>query len=101
MSTLEPRGYHFAPRHVQYATHSDDAHREPSAPTRHISNLGRGPMTGKKILPLFLAFLFAVIFTPALRAQDWVRTGTNLGVQRIRLAAASFKPMTTDVQTLP
>ncbi len=34
-------------------------------------------------------------------AQDWVKTGTNLGVQRIRLAAASFKPTTTDPQTDP
>jgi hypothetical protein len=25
-------------------------------------------------------------------AQDWVRTGTNLGAARIRLAAADFNP---------
>ena len=34
-------------------------------------------------------------------AQDWVRTGTNLGVQRIRLAAADFKAASTDAQTDP
>lgn len=50
-------------------------------------------------LPVFI--LLTLAFAPALRAQDWVRTGTNLGVQRIRLAAASFKPGTGDVQTLP
>jgi TolB protein len=51
-------------------------------------------------LPIFFSLL-SLILVPALHAQDWVRTGTNLGVQRIRLAAASFKPMTGDVQTLP
>ena len=30
---------------------------------------------------------------------DWVRTGTNLGVQRIRVAAADFKPGSADPQT--
>jgi TolB protein len=59
----------------------------------------------RKSLPLrFLLFVFLVFslaFVPTLRAQDWVRTGTNLGVQRIRLAAASFKPGTGDIQTLP
>ena len=49
-------------------------------------------------------YLFAAIFflfsIPA-SAQDWVRTGTNLGVQRIRLAAANFKAGSGDAQTLP
>ena len=31
-------------------------------------------------------------------AQDWVHTGTNLGNQRIRLAAADFKPVGGDPQ---
>src|SRR5215472_6713423 len=33
-----------------------------------------------------------------LSAQDWVKTGTSLGVQKVRLAAADFKPATTDPQ---
>lgn len=33
-------------------------------------------------------------------AQDWVRTGTNLGVQHIRLGVADFKPGTNTPQTL-
>lgn len=62
-------------------------------------------MNGKKhrlylILPV-CAFLLSFVFMPALRAQDWVKTGTNLGVQRIRLAVAGFDPLTTDIQTLP
>src|SRR3984957_6529798 len=32
-------------------------------------------------------------------AQDWVRTGTNLGAARIRLAAADFNPSSADGQT--
>src|SRR6201996_1545515 len=32
-------------------------------------------------------------------AQDWVRTGTNLGAARIRLAAADFSPASADPQT--
>jgi TolB protein len=43
-------------------------------------------------LPLFLLAL-------QLPAQDWVHTGTNLGNDRIRLAAADFKPGSTDPQT--
>lgn len=51
-------------------------------------------------ISLFLALLMLAPAT-MLRAQDWVRTGTNLGVQRIRLAVAGFKPGTSDLQTLP
>ena len=32
-------------------------------------------------------------------AQDWIRTGSNLGSQRIRLAAADLKPVGGDPQT--
>ncbi|HUY82293.1 MAG TPA: Tol-Pal system beta propeller repeat protein TolB [Acidobacteriaceae bacterium] len=42
-----------------------------------------------------------MIIPPVLRAQDWVHTGTNLGVQHIRLAVASFKPNNDNLQTLP
>lgn len=57
-------------------------------------------MNGKKTLPLLLALLLTIAFVPALHAQDWVRTGTNLGVQRIRLAAARFKPLNNSPETL-
>jgi TolB protein len=33
------------------------------------------------------------------QAQDWVRTGTNLGQEKIRLAASDFKPAGDDPQT--
>ena len=46
---------------------------------------------------LLLAPLFA---TSHLVAQDdWVRTGTNMGAQRIRIAAADFRPGGSDAQT--
>ena len=32
-------------------------------------------------------------------AQDWIRTGSSLGNERIRLAAADFKPLGNDPQT--
>ena len=32
-------------------------------------------------------------------AQDWIRTGSNLGNDRIRIAAADFKPVGADPQT--
>ena len=51
-----------------------------------------------RVLPLFFLSL-AYFSAPQLCAQDWVHTGTNLGNQRIRLAAADFKPVGKDPQT--
>jgi len=51
----------------------------------------------------FLVHCFALIlaccfFSTALRAQDWVKTGTALGVEKVRLAVSDFKPATSDAQ---
>ncbi|MGC2197633.1 MAG: hypothetical protein WA628_23375, partial [Terriglobales bacterium] len=43
---------------------------------------------------LFLA-LMILLALPCL-AQDWIRTGTGLGVEKVRLAASDFKPSTED-----
>jgi len=48
---------------------------------------------------IFLAVVFVTLAAPHLPAQDWVHTGTNLGNDRIRLAAADFKPGSVDPQT--
>ena len=48
---------------------------------------------------LFFIFLLLPLSTWCAHAQDWVRTGTNLGAARIRLAAADFNPSSADVQT--
>jgi TolB protein len=47
---------------------------------------------------LILATVFILTGFSAAQAQDWVRTGTNLGAQKIRLAAANFKPTSNDPQ---
>jgi TolB protein len=43
--------------------------------------------------------ILASLAATTLRAQDWVHTGTNMGNDRIRLAAADFKPVGADPQT--
>jgi TolB protein len=47
---------------------------------------------------LGLASLIALLLILALpaSAQDWIRTGTGLGVEKIRLAVPDFKPSTQD-----
>jgi TolB protein len=48
----------------------------------------------------FVAIISLVwLATLGLSAQDWIRTGTGLGVEKIRLAAADFKQITTDSGT--
>ncbi|MGH9508316.1 MAG: Tol-Pal system beta propeller repeat protein TolB [Terriglobales bacterium] len=40
-------------------------------------------------IPLFLAVV--VLLPPAARPQDWIRTGTGLGVEKVRLAVPEFQ----------
>ena len=48
----------------------------------------------------FVAIISLVwLATLGLSAQDWIRTGTGLGVEKVRLAAADFKQITTDSGT--
>ena len=47
----------------------------------------------------FFAFLLLCLAIAQLSAQDWVHTGTNLGNDRIRIAAADLKPVGDDPQT--
>src|SRR5208283_3342455 len=54
------------------------------------------PMTKRFVAILCAVFLFA---TSNILAQDWIRTGTGLGVEKIRLAAPDFKLVTSDPQT--
>jgi TolB protein len=44
-------------------------------------------------------FILVGLAASQLPAQDWVHTGTNLGNDRIRIAAADFKPVGADPQT--
>jgi TolB protein len=51
-------------------------------------------------LRCFLFFVAILTFSDlCAQSQDWVRTGTNLGAAKIRLAVANFKPTTTDPET--
>lgn len=56
----------------------------------------------KKMQTFYLGAACAMLLSfapPTLaHAQDWVRTGTNLGAQKIRIAAANFKPGSVDPQ---
>lgn len=57
-------------------------------------------LSPRKSVAVRTALLFALIALAVCgaRAQDWVRTGTNLGVSKIRIAAADFKAAAADPQ---
>jgi len=47
-----------------------------------------------------ILFLFALVAVPPLFSQqDWIRTGTGLGVERVKLAVPDFKSSSTDPQS--
>jgi TolB protein len=50
-------------------------------------------------LAVLAILLCAVSSAPLLHAQDWIKTGSGLSDQRIRLAAADVKPVGNDPQT--
>jgi TolB protein len=50
----------------------------------------------KKISPIFFALLISTI---ALAQADQIKTGTGLGVEKVRLAVPEFKPVSGDAQT--
>lgn len=47
---------------------------------------------------LLLVFLFAIV-TGAAAQTDWIRTGTGLGVEKMRIAVPDFKQASTDPRT--
>jgi TolB protein len=54
-------------------------------------------MASVKRFPALLIAL--VLVSSSLFAQDWIRTGTGLGVEKIRVASPDFKMVTTDSGT--
>ncbi len=50
------------------------------------------------LLPVLSLLLFLSIAPGMSFAQDWVRTGSGLGVEKVRLAVPDFKPSTGDPQ---
>ena len=53
---------------------------------------------GRVFVPAILLILLCSLVGPAL-AQDWVKTGTSLGVEKVRLAVPDFKASATDPQS--
>ena len=47
-------------------------------------------------LPLLIAILISLFCTSLFSQTDWIRTGTGLGQERIRIAVPDFKPANTD-----
>jgi TolB protein len=47
---------------------------------------------------LFKWLLPIVLFSPPAFSQDWIRTGTGLGVEKVRLAVPDFKASTQDAK---
>src|SRR5271169_7197275 len=47
-----------------------------------------------------IAVIMLLLLAAASSAQDWIRTGTGLGVERVRLAASDFKPSTPDANNV-
>ncbi len=58
---------------------------------------GMNPGTRKWARPLALAISLLLLVSAA-PAQDWVRTGSGLGVEKVRLAVPDFKPANADPQ---
>ena len=46
----------------------------------------------------FLLLTAAFRVTPCLAQQDWIKTGTGLGMEKVRLAVPDFKPSTSDAK---
>ena len=60
------------------------------------------PLFARRILFQIALLIFVLLATgSALVAQDWFKTETSTGADRIRLAVADFKPVSADVQTQP
>ena len=51
-----------------------------------------------RCLLLLILLLFCFSFCSIVSAQDWVKTGTSLGVEKVRLAVPDFKSSTNDPQ---
>ena len=63
---------------------------------QHGATTAASPLTALSILFLF----FTLLFSSSSFAQDWVRTGSGLGVEKVRLAVPDFKPSAGDAQNV-
>ncbi len=58
-------------------------------------------LAGSRLLYAVRLLLLCSLCAATCIAQDWVRTGSGLGVEKVRLAIPDFKPATSDPQTVP
>lgn len=56
------------------------------------------PVPDRRLAAIFVSSLLFFVFVCPTIAQDWVRTGTSLGVEKVRLAVPDFKSSTNDPQ---
>ena len=56
----------------------------------------KGSIHSKKLVGILRLIVVLLLVYPLFAQQDWIRTGTGLGVQKVRLAAADFKPSNAD-----
>src|SRR5256886_13305135 len=54
-----------------------------------------------KLFPRWTIAFFLLLSLPSWAQQDWIRTGTGLGVEKVRLAVPDFKAAGNDAQTAP
>jgi TolB protein len=47
----------------------------------------------------FILLCFLALVSPSLRAQDWIKTGTGLGLEKIRIAVPDFKQTGNDPES--
>jgi TolB protein len=69
----------------------DDIHKP-------VSRFTRFTICAQLVSSLSLLILVCSLFPSTLSAQDWVRTGSGLGVDKVRLAVPDFKPSNGDPQ---
>jgi len=62
------------------------------------SNFRRRRSCFKIPVQSLVLFLVACLLSTTVFAQDWVKTGTALGVEKVRLAVSDFKPSTSEPQ---
>src|ERR1700719_5067435 len=51
-----------------------------------------------RVAGIFLLLTAVLTVSPCLAQQDWIKTGTGLGMEKVRLAVPDFKPSTTDAK---
>ncbi len=65
---------------------------------RHSRDFYSGPMGARLLSAFACLILLSSLLAAAAFAQDWVRTGSGLGVEKVRLAVPDFKPANSDPQ---